>query len=136
MLDGQSLMEQLLASGQKRITQGEVHALLGTAAETRILRLADFLVEGNAAAALAELDSALADGVDVGQLLEQLLGYFRDCMAAAVGCGSDAFLYAPADAEEQVQEAAARLGLETVLAVMQVLDHTQSRLRYSTQGRT
>ena len=51
------------------------------------------LIERNAAAALAELDRAVSEGVDVGQLLDQLLGYFRDVMAAAVGCPADALLH-------------------------------------------
>ena len=42
---------------------------------------------------LADLDAALSAGVDAGQLIEQLFGYFRDCMVAAVGCPSEAFLY-------------------------------------------
>ncbi len=29
-----------------------------------------------------------------------------------------------------------QLGLETILAILQIVDHTLSRLRYSTQGRT
>ena len=87
-------------------------------------------------AAIAELDAALAEGVDVGQLLEQLLGYFRDCMAAAVGCPADTFLHTSAAEHEQLIAAGKQLGLETILAIMQILDHTLSRLRYSTQGRT
>ncbi len=81
------------------------------------------------------MDEALTDGVDVGQLLDQLLGYFRDVMAAAVGCPPDTFLHtSPSDREGVV--AAERLGLTTVLAIMQILDQTLSRLRYSTHGRT
>src|SRR4029077_3337741 len=67
---------------------------------------------------------------------EQLLGYFRDCMAAAVGCTGQALLHtSPAD-HRLLSEAARRMGLETILAVMQIIDHTLSRLRYSTQSRT
>ena len=32
-------------------------------------------------------------------------------------------------------EAGKRLGLDTLLAIMQILDQTLSRMRYSTQGR-
>ena len=48
---------------------------------------------------------------------------------------ADAFLYTSAAGAEQVAEAGKRLGLETVLAAMQILDQTLSRMRYSTQGR-
>jgi DNA polymerase-3 subunit gamma/tau len=136
MRDSQSLLEQLLSFGQQRITAADVHALLGTAADVRLAAIVDHLADRNAAGALAELDGALAEGVEVGQLLEQLLGYFRDCMAALVGCGPDTALYTSPSQQQRVLAIGRRLGLETVLAVVQILDQALSRLRYSTQGRT
>ena len=136
MRDSQSLLEQLLAFGSKRITVADVNAMLGTAGGERLVALATHLVERNPAAALKDLDQALAEGVDVGQLIDQLLGYFRDAMAAAVGCSADALLHTAPSEQEAVVSSAKQLGLETILAVMQILDHTLSRLRYSTHGRT
>jgi DNA polymerase-3 subunit gamma/tau len=136
MRDSQSLLEQLLAFGTKKITVADVHGLLGTAGAERISRLVSHLVERNAAAAVADLDAALSQGVDVGQLLDQLLGYFRDAMAAAVGCPPEALLHVSASEQAGVQESARRLGLETILAVLQILDQTISRLKYLTYPRT
>ena len=136
MRDSQSLLEQLLAFGSQRITLADVHAMLGTAGGERLARMVGHLVERNAAAALADLDTALTEGVDVGQLLDQLLGYFRDVMAAGVGCTGDNFLHTSASEQEGIAASAKQLGLETILAIMQVLDHTLSRLRFSTHGRT
>jgi DNA polymerase-3 subunit gamma/tau len=56
-------------------------------------------------------------------------------MAASVGCQPDTFLYASPTSATVIAEAGQRLGLQTVLAVMQILDQTLSRMRYSTQGR-
>jgi DNA polymerase-3 subunit gamma/tau len=135
MRDSQSLLEQLLSFGGKEIKAADVHALLGTAAEARLTQLVDHLVARDAAGALADLDGAVTEGVDVGQLLEQLLGMFRDCMAAAVGCSAENLLYTPASDIDRLAETSRKLGLETILAIIQVLDQTLSRLRYSTQGR-
>ena len=66
--------------------RGQVHGMLGTAGEERMAALVGHLIERNAAAALAELDAAMAAGVEPALLIEQLLGYLRDCMVAAVGC--------------------------------------------------
>ena len=52
--------------------------MLGTAGEARMAALVEHLIGRDAAGAIADLDAALDEGVDVGQLLEQLLGYFRD----------------------------------------------------------
>src|SRR5262249_24750215 len=63
-------------------------------------------------------------------------GYFRDIMAAAVGCPADAFLHVSAAELSIVQNAAGQLGLETILAILQILDQTISRLKYLMQPRT
>ncbi len=135
MRDAQSLLEQLLAFAPEKISVGDVHGMLGTAGDERLSQLVANLVERNAKGAMAELDAAGEDGIDVGQLLEQLFGYFRDCMAAAAGCPAESFLYASPGQESAVSEVAQRLGIQTVLATMQILDQTLARLRYSTQGR-
>jgi DNA polymerase-3 subunit gamma/tau len=135
MRDSQSLLEQLLAFGGPRITLDDVHRMLGTAGDRRLSQLARHLADRNAAGALAELDAAVAEGVDIGPLLDQLLGYFRDMMVAAVGCPAESLLYASSSEQAAMMAAGKQLGLETVLAVMQILDQTISRLRYSTHGR-
>lgn len=109
--------------------------MLGTAGDERLGALVKHLMDRNPAAALGELDAAAQEGVDLSQLLEQLLGYLRDCMAAAVGCRPEAFLYSSPTSNERVVEAGKLLGLETILAAMQILDQALGRLRYSTQGR-
>jgi DNA polymerase III subunit gamma/tau len=64
-----------------------------------------------------------------------LFGYFRDCMAAAVGCSSESFLYTAPSGASRVAADGQQLGLYTVLAAMQILDQALFRLRYSTQAR-
>ena len=135
MRDSQSLLEQLLAFSSGKITVADVHGMLGTAGEERIASLVGNLIVRNPAGALADLDAAMNTGVDAAQLIEQLFGYLRDCMTAAVGCPNEAFLYTSPSGAAQVVEAGNRWGLDTLLAVMQILDQTLSRMRYSTQGR-
>jgi DNA polymerase III subunit gamma/tau len=135
MRDSQSLLEQLLAFSPGRITVAEVHAMLGTAGEERLASVMQHLIERDAAGALADLDAALNAGVDAALLIEQLFGCLRDCMVAAVGCSNEAFLYTSPSGAEPITAAGKQLGLTTLLAIMQILDQTLSRMRYSTQGR-
>jgi DNA polymerase III subunit gamma/tau len=135
MRDSQSLLEQLLSVASERITVAEVHGMLGTAGDQRLLAIVKHLIDRDAAAALGELDVAGKEGVDVSQLIEQLFGYFRDCMVASVGCPADTFLYASTANSDAVAEAGRRLGLQTILAVMQILDQTLTRMKYNTQAR-
>ncbi|MCC7083791.1 MAG: DNA polymerase III subunit gamma/tau [Pirellulales bacterium] len=136
MRDSQSLLEQLLAFGSQQITVSDVHRLLGTAGSERIAQIVVQLIARNSAGAITELDQAIGQGVDVGQLLDQMLGYFRDIMATAVGCQPESLLHVSASEQSAVQSAAKQLGLETILAILQILDHTLSRLKYVTYPRT
>jgi len=136
MRDSQSLLEQLLAFGGKSIGVEDVHSMLGTAKSSRLADLAHCIVERNAAEALRQLDGAVQEGVDLGQMTEQLLGYFRDTMAALVGCPADMLLHSSTSDYQQLTDTGRRLGLETILAIVQILDQTLTRLRQSTHVRT
>jgi DNA polymerase-3 subunit gamma/tau len=135
MRDSQSLLEQLLALGNQKITVSDVHEMLGTAGAARLSQMVRRLAERDTAGALAELDTAVHEGVDVGQLLDQLLGYFRDLMVSLAGCPPEALLYSSADEQAGLLELARQLGMETILAMMQILDQTIARLRYSMHAR-
>ncbi|MBX3426574.1 MAG: DNA polymerase III subunit gamma/tau [Pirellulales bacterium] len=136
MRDSQSLLEQLLSTGSRSISAADVTGLLGLAPASRLSRLVDPLVNRDAAAALAEFDAALADGAEPGQLVDQLLGYFRDVMTQAVGCGPEQMLHALPGQRDEIRGVAQRLGVHTLLAISGILDHAASRLRVSTQVRT
>jgi DNA polymerase-3 subunit gamma/tau len=135
MRDSQSLLEQLLAFSPGRITLEDVNGMLGTAGDALLAELVQHIADRLPAAALADFDAALRAGVDAALLVEQLFGYFRDCMAAAAGCAAEAFLYAAPSSAKDVIETGKKLGLLTILAIMQILDQTLSRMRYSSQTR-
>ena len=135
MRDSQSLLDQLLAFGGPTITAADVHSMLGTADDALMGQLVECLMQRNPSGLLASLDVALDEGVDVGQLLDQLLGYLRDVMLSSVGGSPSHFLYTSPTEHPRVQQAGQQMGLETVLAALQILAETKGRLRYSTQGR-
>lgn len=134
MRDSQSLLEQLLAFGGGDVIKAEdVHTMLGTAGAGRLLDLLEHLVKRDTPAALVDLQNAISQGVDVGQLGEQLMGTFRDVMAVLVGCQSDMMLHIPVSEYEQLVEYGQQWGLETVMAASQILDQTVTRMKQSTQ---
>ena len=94
MRDSQSLLEQLLAAVEGSISADDVNQLLGIAPAKRVAELAQRLAGRDAAAALALMDSAVSGGADPGQVLDQLIGYYRDVMAVTVGCSPDQMLTA------------------------------------------
>ncbi len=135
MRDSQSLLEQLLAYCPDTVRVEHVHRMLGTATASRLSTLTDCLLRRDAAGALASIDQGVSQGVDCGQLAEQLLGHFRDLMAVAVGGPPDLLRHASASNYPALQEAGARLGLHTTLAAFEILDEAVVRMRQSTQPR-
>lgn len=135
MRDSQSLLEQLLSFSGNQITAEVVHAMLGTADETRLASFSSRLIERDAAGALRELNTAADDGVDVGQLAEQLLGYLRDMMTVTVGGGADLVRTANPNSVDQLKEWGTSWGTMTLLSALQLLDETIVKMRHSVQSR-
>ncbi|MFN9602794.1 MAG: DNA polymerase III subunit gamma/tau [Planctomycetota bacterium] len=133
--DSQSLLEQLLSFGSHRITVDDVHAMLGTADETRLASFAQCMIQRNAAGALHELDAAMGEGVDPGQLAEQLLGYLRDMMALAIGGSTDLMRTANPTGAEALRASGKSWGTMTLLSAMQLLDEALVRMKHSVQPR-
>ncbi|MBI1903278.1 MAG: DNA polymerase III subunit gamma/tau [Planctomycetia bacterium] len=136
MRDSQSLLEQLLAFGGKTLTVADVHGLLGTADWGRMAALLSGLLARDVTATLAALDAALAEGCDVGQLMDQLMGVLRDVMVAALSGSPEQYLYCLPSESELIQRAGKAAGLETTLAMLQIVEQALARMRTSTHRRT
>ena len=130
MRDSQSLLEQLLGSAAGPIGVDDVHAVIGTGSEERIGALLAAVTARDAARAIGALDAALAGGADPGGVMEQLLAALRDCLLASVGCG-ESMLTGSAGLGIDVAATGRELGTATILAMLQVLDGSISRMRTS-----
>jgi DNA polymerase-3 subunit gamma/tau len=133
--DSQSLLEQLLSFTSDKITVEAVHDMLGTAGTAQLYGVIAALADRDAAKALTELDGALGEGVDAGQLTEQLLGCIRDLMALSVGGGKELLIHSPESDVDQLSEMANRFGTSNLLAAAQVLDQALMRMRLVTHSR-
>jgi DNA polymerase-3 subunit gamma/tau len=130
MRDSQSLLEQLLGSASGAIGIDEVHALIGTGREERIGELLAAVASRDAARAVAALDASLQGGADPGGVLEQLLAALRDCLLASVGCDA-ALLTQSQGLGVDLAAIGRQLGTATLLAMLQILDQSLSRMRTS-----
>ena len=128
MRDSQSLFDQLLAFGEEHITTADVHKLLGTAPDERLLDLFEALIQRDRASALSQLADALDRGVQIGPFSDQLLEYVRDLMIVLAGAQQVTLLSVGESLRPQVMEQGERWGLSTVTAAMQILAETKSRM--------
>lgn len=135
MRDSQSLFDQLLAFGGKTITAADVHQLLGTASDERLIEIAEGIVSKQPDRALELFDQALGGGVQLGELVDQLLDYERDLMVIAAGAESTALASVAATARPKLAEQARRWGLPTIVAALQILAETKTKMQRSGHGR-
>lgn len=135
MRDSQSIFDQLLAFGEEHVTSGDVHRLLGTAGDDRLISIAGALVDGNRKDALDAFHAALDEGVQLGELTDQLLFYLRDLMVLSAGAESVDLMAVSPGSRSDLSEQAGRWGLQTVVAAMQILADTKGRMQRVTYGR-
>ncbi|MDR1289897.1 MAG: DNA polymerase III subunit gamma/tau, partial [Planctomycetaceae bacterium] len=135
MRDAQSLLEQLLSFAPQRITLADVHEMLGTANDQMVFRLLELIAGGDIANIFAELDAAISEGVDLTVLIEQMLGLFRDLLVVVSGGNASLLIFCTTNHFEQAVKFANTFGVHRILAAIQILDQTYSRMRYNTQTR-
>jgi len=128
MRDSQSLFDQLLAFGGAEISAGDVNQLLGTAGDERLLSIIDAIHRQDRAAILGEVDEAIHAGVQLGNLLDQLVNVYRDLMIVKCGADSVELLGIGPSQKPRLIEVANSLGLQTITTAMQILSETKSRL--------
>jgi len=136
MRDAQSLLDQLLAFGGERLTVEQVHHLLGTAGDDRVIALASAVAEKDSPRVLALLEEAATTGLQLGELVDQLLAYWRDLMVVSCGGTEGKDLSVPARHHETLQQHAKALSLDTILAGLDILSATKARMRGSNHART
>lgn len=133
--DSQSLFDQLLAFGEKRVGSEDVHRLLGTAPDDQLLGVVEALVEHRPGAAIGEFDAALAAGVRLEEFLGQLVECCRDLMVVAAGAESIGLQSVGPASHERLVALATQWGLETAIAALQVLGETLQKSRGTRQSR-
>jgi DNA polymerase-3 subunit gamma/tau len=136
MRDAQSLLDQLLAFGGERLTAEQVHHLLGTAGDDRVVALAEAALAPDPKRALELLDDAAVSGLQFGELLDQLIAYWRDLMVVHVGGAEGRDLSVPSRHRAALETQAKLAGLDAILAGLDVLSTAKARLRGSSHGRT
>ncbi len=135
MRDAQSLLDQLLAFGGERLSSEQVHRLLGTAQDERVLEMASAVLQNDPKRALALLGQAADDGLQLGELLDQLIDYWRDLMVVQCAGPEARDLSLPPRHRETLNQQALALQLDTLLAGLDILSATKARLRTSSHGR-
>jgi len=128
MRDSQSLFDQLLAFGGERITARDVHSLLGTADDERLLGIIGALAERDRTEALRQLDAALSEGVQLSEFMDQLISCFRDLMVLCTKAENVPLLSLAEARRTELSRQTENWGLETVVTALQILVDAKGRM--------
>jgi DNA polymerase III subunit gamma/tau len=134
MRDGQSLLEQLLSFGGERLTADVVHSILGTAADDRVVGIVGAVLGKDSKTALELVAKCADEGLQLGELLDQLIDYWRGLMLLNCSGGEVDDMTLAEHHRETVRQQAQALTLDTILAGLDVLTTTKSRLRTTSHG--
>jgi DNA polymerase-3 subunit gamma/tau len=95
MRDAESILDQLLASGDDLLTEARVGDLLGLVDAETVTAFLDALVRGKALAGLAAIDGLEERGRDLHVFLDQVVDAVRQALTGQLG-GSSGLIGAPA----------------------------------------
>ena len=135
MRDSQSLFDQLLAFGGEVITESDVHQLLGTAPDERLLELFDRIIDRQRDLVLQLLNSALTEGVELGMFSDQILGYLRDLMIVSVGAVGVPLIAVSERSRPRLLAQTEKWGIQTIAAAMQLMAESKVRMQRISYGR-
>lgn len=136
MRDSQSLFDQLLAFSDGTVSADDVHRMLGTAGDERLVEFFDAIIEHRPGEVLTNLDTAFGLGVQPGELMDQCIGYVRDLMVTLSG-GTEVPLCSVANRHRDIlMRQATRLGMHSVMAAFQILSDAKNQMFRSTFART
>ena len=135
MRDSQSLFDQLLASADKRITAAEVHRLLGTASDERLMDLFAAIIGRQRGHTLALFGQALSEGAQLGEFADQILNYLRDLMVLAAEATGVSLLSVSETNRSGLTKQAQTWGLNTIVAALQIVSEAKLKMQRATFGR-
>jgi DNA polymerase-3 subunit gamma/tau len=132
MRDAESALDQLISFCGENITEPDVLSMFGLTAQGQLFALAEAVLNGDSTTTLTELNALASQGKDLGRLVGDLLGHFRNRLVFVVSQG-DLSLLEISEAEAAALQAGAKLGNEQALVrVLDVLTDCEGRLRLAT----
>jgi DNA polymerase-3 subunit gamma/tau len=129
MRDAESTLDQLISFCGKEIAEEDVLSMFGLAARSQILALAGAILAGETEAALRQLNDLAHQGKDIGRLVSELLGHFRNLLIFQVSKGDLRMIEASEAEAAALKEQSAGLAHDALTRMLEVLTDCEGRLR-------
>ncbi len=129
MRDALSLLDQILSFCGTTLDADAVATVLGALADDELAAVLDGVRTHDAAGLVRRVNDLLVRGLDVGDVVEQMIAYLRDLLVAHV-CGADPdLLDRPKESAEALVEVAGRFDAEQLLYLGQVLTQAKRAVK-------
>ena len=133
--DAESVLDQLSAFCQGRITKADVLSVLGLIEEDVAQQVTDAVIAGDAAACLEIANRVIAEGRDVRQILRSLVEHFRDLLVVAVVRDPQDIVETGESRLAVLRAQSARLAPGAILQKIRILTAAEAEARFATQPR-
>ncbi|HZV36176.1 MAG TPA: DNA polymerase III subunit gamma/tau [Verrucomicrobiae bacterium] len=129
MRDAESTLDQLISFCGEKIEEADVLSMFGLTAQGQILELSRAILAGEAETALRVLNDLAKNGKDLGRLVSDLLGHFRNLLIYQVSRGDLKMLEVSESEAASLKEQSASVPADALTRIMEVLSGCEMRLR-------
>src|SRR4029434_618808 len=129
MRDAESTLDQLISFCGDKISEAEVLSMFGLAAQNQILGLANAILNGDIQTLLQKFNELSQKGKDLGRLLGDLLGHFRDLLIFQISKGDTKMLELSEVETAALSEQAKLATTSGLTQILEVLGDAELRLR-------
>ncbi len=133
MRDAISLLDQLLSYGDESLSLRRVEEVLGLVNAQTIGRLVDHMMTRDTAAGLALINRLVADGVELSQLVDQIVAYLRGVLFVRVARAPEQ-LDLPQDVVAMMARQAETMAPTAILAALREFTEARAALRDQVPG--
>ena len=133
--DGLSILDQVLAGGDKVIDREKVLEYVGTIGEDFFIDLTELVSLKKTAEALVLLNSVLQEGKDVKQLMKDWVSHYRSLLITKFVRDAEDMLNMSSENINRVREQSKQIGLDEIDFAVTKLSKTINDARWSTNPR-
>lgn len=132
--DALGMLDQCLSSSNEILSTARVADIIGVAEDEFLYEWVERIRLGQTAKALLELQDALQRGKQAGQLLRDLIQYFRDLLILQLGEGSMDLVSTTKEQALLMRSQGEAIGRNKILAMVEQLAPLQNKMKYEGDG--
>jgi DNA polymerase-3 subunit gamma/tau len=132
--DALGMLDQCLSASEESLSTSRVADIIGIAEDEFLHVWVEYIRLGQTAKALLALQDALQRGKQAGQLLRDLIQYFRDLLILQLGEGSMDLVSTTSEQALLMRSQGESIGRDSILTMVEQLAPLQNKMKYEGDG--